>query len=351
MISAVPTALDADALRETASGLRAWFCTGACQSLTGAFVAWVDFVTGRFAYDYAEITGYALTYLAHQGNLEHELAVGHRAAEWLADRVHAGLLAAREGWDSDAVYLFDLGMIASGLLSFGRRTESERYVRAGRQLVDFLGEEVRSASIRPVSPRGPASSRSNWSTNGIAHLAKLVQAFMLAGRPEPAAVVVENVMALQLADGRMLTDPESSTTMLHPHMYAAEGLWMWGTAQQDEEALDRARTAVDWAWTHQLETGGLPRSVTGGRPDVIEQCDLTAQAARLALALGKRPSGLDRALTRLAEAAHECRGMLALPYHPGSREIHLNTWATMFGAQTLALAASPGATLRWDELV
>ena len=50
-----------------------------------------------------------------------EIAVGRRAADWLVGRVQQRRLAARDGWDGDAVYLFDLGMISAGLQSFGRR--------------------------------------------------------------------------------------------------------------------------------------------------------------------------------------------------------------------------------------
>ncbi len=345
------TAFDLDAIRSTAAGLKAWIGSGACQSLTGAFVAWVDFVSGRFAYDYAEITGYALTYLAHQGTLTAELNVGHGAASWLAERVRRGVYAAREGWDNEAIYLFDLGMIATGLYSFGRRTQTRRYIDAGQRLVDFLAAEVCSGSISPLARQSPASGRDNWSTHGVVHLTKLVQPFLLARRQEPAATLVESTMSMQFSDGRMPTDPNDAGTMLHPHLYAAEGLWMWGVAQGDEDALERSRAAVDWAWSHQLESGCLPRSVTDGQPDGVEQCDLTAQAVRLALLLGSRPPGLDRAIARLVEVAQQVKGKLALPYQPASGELHLNTWASMFGAQALSLA-SPGAPrLAWHQLV
>ncbi len=63
----------------------------------------MDLASGRPAHDYAEITGYALTFLASQPSLaDDELAVGCRAAMWLAGRTRRGTLAAREGWDNDA---------------------------------------------------------------------------------------------------------------------------------------------------------------------------------------------------------------------------------------------------------
>src|SRR5712692_696159 len=177
MGSEAPATLAPRAVGSTAAGLRAWIASGACQSENGAFVAWIDLATGRPSYDYPEITGYALTFLAGQASLsDDECSVGRRAAEWLVDRVRRGNLAARDGWDDDAVYLFDLAMIASGLLSFGRRVQVERYVEAGFELVNILADELASTEpISPVSARGRPSGRRGWSTDGRTHLAKLVQ--------------------------------------------------------------------------------------------------------------------------------------------------------------------------------
>ena len=262
----------------------------------------------RKAYDYAEITGYALTHLAARAELaDDEIAVGRRAADWLVGRVQQRRLAARDGWDSGAVYLFDLGMISTGLQTFGRRFEEERYVATGLELVELLDREL-AADLGPVSAYGPRSERTNWSTRGVVHLAKLVQAFLLAGKNEPAARLIDAVRAVQGPDGHMPTDPESDVTMLHPHLYGAEGLWMWGTATDDQDAIDRSRAAVQWVWTHQLQSGGLPRAF--GRPEPIEQLDVTSQAVRMALLLGVRTPGVDRAIERLLELARERDGML-----------------------------------------
>jgi UDP-N-acetylglucosamine 2-epimerase (non-hydrolysing) len=345
-----PSRIDADVIRWAADGLGAWISSGACQSSSGAFAAWVELASGEKAYDYAEITGYALTNLAARETLsEDEIAVGRRAADWLVGRVQQGRLAARDGWDDDAVYLFDLGMIAAGLQSFGRRVEDEGYVGTGLALVDLLGEELAAEPFAAVSTRGPKSERTNWSTRGVVHLAKLVQAFLLAGREEPAARLIDAVRAVQGPDGHMPTDPESPVTMLHPHMYGAEGLWMWGSATGDQDAIDRSRAAVQWVWTHQLGSGGLPRAF--GRPEPIEQLDVTSQAVRMALLLGVRTPGVDRAIERLLEVACERDGMLAMPYQPGSPDVHLNTWVTMFASQAVALAVPDAEPLRWDQLV
>jgi hypothetical protein len=352
---------DPEVLAATSAGLRAWVSSGACQSESGAFVAWFDLANGRRSYDYPEISGYALTYLAGQVSLsERERSAGQRAADWLTERVRTGKLAARDGWDNDAVYLFDIGMIAAGLLSFGRRTEVERYLETGRHLVSFLRDETRpTQSISPVARRGPQPERASWSSRGVPHLAKLVQAFLLADEladgtdKRVAARLIETIKRLQAADGRMGTDEDETPTMLHPHLYAAEGLWIWGSAAHDDDALEHARMAAEWAFTHQLEQGGLPRSVANGkqRGTAREQSDVTAQAVRLALALGLRSCAVDRALTRLIEVARGDERGLAIVYQPDSPDIHLNTWATLFAAQALATAVPDAEPISWKELV
>ena len=344
-----PSRIDPEVVRWGADGLSRWITSGAAQSSSGAFAAWVEMASGEKAYDYAEITGYALTHIAARSELsDEEIGVGRGAAEWLTARVRQRRLAARDGWDDDAVYLFDLGMISAGLQSFGRRVGEQRYVDAGIELVDLLQNEL-SDDIVAVSSHAPRSERTNWSTRGVVHLAKLAQAFLLAGREEPARKLIDAARAVQGPDGHMPTDSESEVTMLHPHLYGAEGLWMWGSATGDQDAIDRARANVQWVWTHQLQSGGLPRAV--GRPEPVEQLDVTSQAVRMALLLGVHTPAVDRAIERLLECARESDGMLAMPYQPGSPDVHLNTWVTMFASQALALAVPGAEPLRWDQLV
>jgi hypothetical protein len=345
------------AVRSTATRLRAWLSSGACQAESGAFSAWVDLATGKASYEYPEITGYALTFFAGLRSLskeEHEVA--ERAALWLDERVRRGDLAARDGWDNEAVYLFDVAMMATGLMAFGRRVEADRFVRSGRELVAFLGEELSSGGFSAISSRGPRSGRRGWSTQGLPHLAKLAQAFLLAddGVAEDAvAALVDAVKRRQAPDGRMPTDADGLTTMLHAHLYAAEGLWVWGMARGDEEALERAAAAVEWAWAQQLERGGFPRSVSDAGPEAaaVEQSDVTAQAVRLVFALGLAPDGVDRAVVRLIELSRGRGGAAGLVYQPDSDSVHLNTWSTLFGAQALAMAVPDAPVISWQQLV
>lgn len=348
------------ALEETVGALRRWLASGAIQSPGGAFCAWKDAATGQLAFEYPEITGYALTYLAASDPpSEPELVAGDHAARWLADRLEEGRLGARAEWDGQAVYNFDLAMIASGMATFGRATGDERAVAAAAEVVDDLVAQHRKAgalpSIRESSHR--PSMRSSWSTEGFAHLVKAVQCLLVDGR-EDARAVADEIIAhserFQRDDGRFETHPSDAETMLHPHLYAMEGLWMYAEATGDRNARERAERGTRWAWEHQLPTGGLPRFVAtaGAAEPAVEQWDLTGQGIRMAVVLGQHPSGLSRAVERLAGGAiGDGDAGAALPYQPEADAGHLNAWVSMFGHQALRLAHRPERVLPWQHLV
>jgi hypothetical protein len=348
--------IDVAAVGSTAAELRAWIESGASQSASGAFAAWVDAATGGLAHDYPEITGYALSFLAGQPSLSEDVsAVGCRAAAWLVDRVRRGNLAARDDMDKGAVYLFDIGMIASGLMSFGRRTQREELEEVGLQLVAFIDSELTEGDGLSAIARGARPRESAWSTAGVAHLAKLAQCFLLSGQFASSGCITRLVAAvkkLQQTDGRLLTHPDDPFTMLHPHLYAAEGLWVWGHGRGDDDSLKCGRVALDWAFAQQLESGGFPRAVAHDRQShVIEQSDVTAQAVRLALLLDRRTPAVDHAIARLVQLTRRSERHLSLAYQPTSPRVHLNTWTTIFAAQALTLAVPGTAIISWRELV
>jgi hypothetical protein len=180
---------------------------------------------------------------------------------------------------------------------------------------------------------------------------KCVQALLLADEDAAARELCTYALQAQAPDGHFETEPGDATVMLHPLLYAVEGLWMAGVRLEEPALLQAARRATTWVWQHQLPTGGLPRSVdrAGLGP---EQFDLTSQAVRAAILLGADPDGLDRAISRLADSARPDAGFgSALVYQPEAGAIHLNSWVTMFGGQALRLAAEGPESIRWDTLV
>lgn len=341
-----------------ALALRRWLFSGSCQSAGGAFCAWREMGTGRLAFEYPEINGYLLTFAAGLADLSWaEIVSARRSADWLVQRLGSADLSARSEWDRGAIYTFDLAMIATGLISFGRRFGIE-YVDAGTRLVDFLEDEIHAAGHLPAVARGPRPSHTGWASEGRAHLLKTIQCFLLAGeagRSTRAVVVrqlVEEAEHLQQADGRFVTQPEDELTMLHPHLYALEGLWIWGTARSEGWSLERARAGLEWVFDRQLPSGGFPRSVRlkSDEPGP-EQVDATAQAIRLAFLLGAPALGLERAVERLTELTVGDEQSRAAVYQPGVDAVHQNVWASLFAAQALTLSVTVPSQLGWSELV
>lgn len=340
-------------LTDFAGELRQWITTGTCQGQEGAFYAWRDARRDRLSYAYPEITGYALTYLAREREGE---PIGRRAADWLVSRIAADKLTARDA-DGEAVYNFDLAMMATGLLTFGHKLAVDEYIAAGLKLVGFIQDQLLgNGCVLAMSPAYPVSPRkSTWSTHGRAHLLKVVQCLLIAqalGFPragEAADLLMKSARELQKSTGRFVTHPADEEVFLHPHLYAAEGLWMWGTALDKRDAIERARIALTWAWSHQLDTGGFPGTVNNLDSNAIgvEQSDVTTQAVRLALLMDMQLPGLDRAIERITQASYRDERGRAILYRPTSTDLHQNTWATIFGSQALEIAIAGTQALPW----
>jgi hypothetical protein len=327
--------------------------SGECQSPSGAFYAWVDAETGEPAFEYPEITGYALTHFS-AGDDPAEKDAGARAADWLLERLGSGGdMSARAGWDNEAIYNFDLGMISTGLLAFGRLHGEARWIERGEALARDIAAQIEpDGRLRSIAGENATTDRSAWSTEGGAHVIKLAQCVLAAGDRDAAARLIATAAAIQRPDGRFVTHPSDNETMLHPHLYATEGLWCFAEATGDADAHDRARHGAEWAFAHQLGSGGLPRYVATASGDPgPEQFDLTAQAVRMALLTGLRDDRVERAAARLSDCAVGEDGKLALPYQPELKPNHRNAWVTMFGAQALSLMAPNAPKLRWELLV
>ena len=338
--------------------LRGWLGSGPIDSPTGAFYAWLEEASGRSTFEYPEITGYALTYLMGRPDLSSaEIERGLRAANWLQRRLERDEFSARDGWDSGAHYSFDLGMIATGLILFGRRCESERHISAGIALAEKLRDAARSApGLSAILDGSPSTSRKGWSTEGRPHLLKVVQSLLLAedaglaGSREAAALLVEEISALQRSDGSFPTQPGDEMVMLHPHLYTIEGLWIWSEATGDASALAQARDGMEWVWESQLPSGGFPRAAHVSNSGAqTEQGDATSQTIRMTVALGLEPEGFEAATARLLAFARPVPGGAALIYQPESQPRHHNAWVTMFGAQALEWALYGPS--EWSTLV
>ena len=346
-------------LDEFKLGLRSWLASSAA-SPDGGFVAWIDRRTGRAAFEYPEITGYALTYLSGLGDLtdvEHDL--GRRAGRWLLKRLANARTAPHERYGKGLEYSFDLAMISAGLQRFGALVDDDELVHAGRGVAARLVAEVTANGwLEPLTRTSATTNRSTWSTRGHAHLLKATQSLLLADRGgvPGARTAADAVVARGMADlqvgGRFRTHPHDAWTVVHPHLYAVEGLWVYATCTGDEVAAACAHEAAGWAWRQQAPSGGFRRCGVKNSEHAggfgPEQGDATAQAVRAA-ALALPGADVSGALGWLRRSAVEVCGGCAIAYQPGTALAHLNVWATMCAHQAVDTLA--GRKLGWDELV
>jgi hypothetical protein len=330
---------------ECFTSLRRWALAGATQHPTGAIGGWRDADNGSISNEYPEVTGYLLTYAA---SISADARVARRALRWLGGRVRAGNLAARDV-EGPTIYNFDLAMMATGLMRAGAVLASREDVAAGRLLAEHLRQQVETFGFLPTldAAGGPCQRPPAWSTSGRAHLAKVVQALLIADRHGAPGMV--DAAAALIAQATTVTGPETAVTWLHPLLYAAEGFWIWGTAQRDGGALAMACDLVDRAWAEQLPNGGFP-AVTGGSMPSYEQGDVLAQVVRMSVATDVFPRRFEDAVRRLCEISAPCREGSAVIYHPDSGARHENMWSTLFAVQALESIVA-NRRLRWTALV
>nr|MDT0659375.1 hypothetical protein [Micromonospora sp. DSM 115978] len=349
----------------TGAALRDWLAHRAPQAPSGAYCGWLDGTTRLPSYPYPEITGYLLTLAAYGRWSPAEVPGPARAAAWLASSVADGPLDCRPDRPGATVYLFDLGMIAQGLLRYGTHLGDQRLVDSGLAVVGEVRRHLPPdlAWLHPIAGGGRPSP--TWSTAGTTHLLKLLLPLCTAaelgdraaGRDADRIAASAHASLDPQGAPPIVTCPGAEVVSLHAACYAAEGLWAYGQARHRPDATGRATEITRWVWRQQLPDGGFPGFVTNdGRAVGDWQSDVLAQAVRLGLLTGVRVDGLDRAVAAIVASASADGPGTAIRYSPRSPLTHLNTWATMFAAQALDLhdppsPESPRRQLAWRDLV
>jgi hypothetical protein len=342
----------AQVIAPTSADLFEWLFTGALAHPSGAIAGWRDRPTGRISDEYPEITGYFLSAAVYADATDSPVAA--RAADWLCERIENDASASRRV-DGSAVYNFDQGIIAAGLIKYGVRAGSARAVSAGIRAASRLRDQVDELGHLPTldPAAGPLRGRpATWSTVGRLHLAKTVQCLLLAaelgaaGMREAARAIVDDVSSAFSLTSDGLRD-EAGRINLHATCYALEGLWIWHSAHPTTDIAEILRAAVLDVISHQRPSGGFPRLASTAQS--AEQCDVHAQVIRLAALLGSGTS-LAPSIARLRHVASPAGRGWAVPYQPTSGNLHDNAWATMFAAQALALVDGR-PELEWWELI
>ncbi len=330
--------------------LAEWLFSGALAHSSGAIAGWRDAETGKLSDEYPEITGYYLSAAVVSGATASPAVVA--AAHWLTGRIETDRIASRRT-DGAAIYNFDEGIIASGLIKYGLRTGDGRALAAGMSVAARIRDQVRRYGYLPtLDARGglPRGRPATWSTVGCLHLAKTVQCLLLAdelgasGMREAAGGIIEHTKVSFSLESDSLREANGAVN-LHSACYALEGLWIWSAARSTSDLDEVLGTALSELLAQRLSSGGFPRNLSGSR----EQGDVTSQVIRLALLLG-RGSAIQSSIARLREMAIPTERGHAMPYQPEAATAHQNAWVTMFASQSLALAEG-SSDVEWWELI
>ncbi len=329
-----------------------WLFAGVLAHPSGGIAGWRDRRTCRLSDEYPEITGYYLSAAVFADATGSAAVV--RAADWLIARIEANASASRR-IDGSAVYNFDQGIIAAGLIKYGVRAGNARAVAAGIRTASRLRDQVRELGhLPPLDPTAgqPHGRPATWSTVGRLHLAKTVQCLLLAaelgvaGMREAALRIIDDVSSVFSLASDGLRD-EAGRVNLHATCYALEGLWIWNAAHRTTGLDEILQASFDELVSHCRPSGGFPRLADTAASR--EQSDVHAQVVRLAALLG-RASSVRPSILRLRQVASLAEYGWSVPYEPQAAEVHENAWATMFAAQALALVDGP-ADLDWWELI
>ncbi len=309
----------------------------------GGIAGWLD-RDGTPEFVYPEIAGYYLTILAWlasgSGSSPQHVSVArvraHRTVAWIS-KLMSGfgppptrryLSDGPADWRNDAVFSFDLAMVARGMSAW-------RSTCPNAKTLDRLGgwlQHISSGAPIMVSHEqvGANTLPQRWSTRPGAHHLKAAAAVLrVDNAPES---LTDNANRTILHWASVLLTGDWPCRELHALCYGIEGLLIADTG----DSLDQAALAFTRLMQLQSADGTLTEMVDGG----VVRSDVLAQALRIGLLLRGRgylagPDWGDR-LDALADAL---KGFVRVDGGVlfARDQTIANTWCAMFAQQALYL--------------
>ena len=349
-----------------------WILNSGIQSPVGGFFSWHNLGSREYSYLYSEITGYGITtllflYSVSGDNVYIKRAV--EAADWIIKTsMHpcGGVRTRLYKDDSKAnreysfsgarIFSFDTGMVLYGMVSIYKATGKKKYLDASTKLAEFLLEKVQreDGSLSPIYDANideQIEPSDKWSSqSGAFHakvsmgLADLFDATKKDIYKKAAIKICNNAISAQERSGRFITDRILKTTHVHPHSYAAEGLWYTGNSLKIADFTKSAKKAVEWSFKCVLTSGinELYNPISDSFSN-FQRSDILAQTLRLGAICSMADSkiGLLRDLLlsyQFINNRSKQRG--GFFYCRENRDI--NSWCSMFSLQALMLDQDRG---------
>ena len=166
-----------------------------------------------------------------------------------------------------------------------------------------------------------------------------------------AIKICNKSIQLQNKQGRFVSFPFKGGTNLHPHCYAAEGLWSIGCYLKNKKFINSSLKGTQWIF-NMLKNGKPPRLFLKERVIYHQRVDALAQSLRLYYLhkiINKKVKTNDKNIAKILKY------LFSFQYKKnknkktsgsfkwgntsfGKLKPHPNSWVTFFAIQTLYLA-------------
>lgn len=352
-----------------------WMLNSGIQNTSGehigGFNGWHDLDKKTYPFVYSEITGYGMNTLLFFNSLAHTPAFVHRAelaAKWIIDSAmhNCGGVRTRAyntdpdnlySFENNTLYIFDNGMVLSGLVNLYMVTKKEAYLKAAIDIGNFLllmqkndgffyAAYDANNAIRIDNQDKWSSQSGSYHTKLAIGLVDLYNATKDEAFLNSALRICNVSLKLQEKNGRFITQQNEISTHMHPHCYSAEGLIYAGSVLGENKLIQSAANAIKWALENQLPDGGVPCKFIDGKFITHERSDTLAQVLRLSLYL--RSIGLIEEDTKIENLKNrliqfqktegdQSGGFFYGTELDGTRRNHINSWCSMFAIQSLAM--------------
>jgi len=346
----------------------AWLHDGPAQlhggEHAGAVAGTLD-ASGAATYVYPEIAGYYLQWLAWRARTfgptpalaARAVDVQRWLAVWLArgdaPRTRVFLDGTTGDWRNDAVFFFDVAMVARGLGSAVqmRLLAPDAAVVAGvsRQLERLIASDgLFSACVRNENG---AELPHRWSTRRGGFLAKAAAGIVTSAPALPGLSAQAAAAARATLDASLDWMQARPHREAHPLLYTFEGIMALPGHRRFAEVLPVVAAQFDALLAHAAPDGALPETLGDDGGTGPARVDVLAQTLRIGCLLNAhRPrQQVDRiALARIARLlAAQVRPSGAVGFAMRSNSDQANVWAAMFADQALALAKRPREPDAW----
>jgi len=347
-----------------------WLLNSGIQNLEGehkgAFNSWFDVNKKNYPYLYSEITGYGITTLIYLYGLSKEeifLERAKLAADWLIKKAthRSGGILCRYfykktefmgSFENEEMFLFDNGMVLNGITNLYEITKDEKYLKFSKKLADFIiSKQKEDGSFYAVydgKNKKLVDDGKKWSTQsgafhnkisiGLTNLYKITED---KEYKKSAIKICDYSLKFFKDNGRVVTFSRTGNSLLHPHCYAAEGLYTVGKYFDKKKYLEYSRRATDYLFSIQKSNGGIPQFFKENNLIDFERLDILAQTLRLGVLNSINNEKLDKLKKRLIKFQNlnkEQKGGFRYGYDDqGNKYEHINSWCTMFALQALIL--------------